>query len=469
MRAEAIIECRQKRYLMCAQKWKTDDELRRAVQWRVEGELYDAIWTGLRVWREAYFEGTLEDEEEDALAMLANEAQERTTLVDDSIREKQAKASGTYVSPSSAEQREEQKDRNPEESDVLTELVDATHFIGTESISMLSTTSAYFGWKASRLPEVMQFRNEVLGGRLLSREQAGALLNSYAARFLSPRHLSELGVPLHEHAAEIVEGYREIGSEDKIDDRVSIRIDPPGLTLRLRYADFGAGSAGEDYLTRREKREGVTLAPYTLPLPDIVLGAAEADDPESNVEPILIGNLNTAERPSEVWPGSLVDRIHSLSEVLATVFGWPSRVTELPAWSPQMRKDAAAMFLLTDAVPSTRPIVVRTASQRGSTLGMRRVELSIAPWVSDQDVVRAYRRAQRASIDKRNKWPKPKTREVVRFVLRRRRPNGYKKPSWPVLHDEWNREHPDDRFEDYRHLRGSFERGWRWIEETNFF
>ncbi len=454
---------------MCAQKRRTDDELRRAVEWRVEGELYDTIWAGLRPLRKEYFEGTLEENEEDALAMLADEAQEHTTLVDDTIREKEAKASGTYVSPSSAEQREEQKDRNPEESGFLTELVDATHFIGTESISMLSTTSAYFGWKANRLPEVVRFRNEVLGGRLLSREQAGALLNSYAARFLSPRHLSELGVPLPEHAAEIVEGYREFGSEGEIDDRVSIRIDPPGLTLRLRYADSGAGPTGEDYLTRREKRGGVTLAPYTLPLPDVVPGAAEADDPESNVGQILIGDLNTAERPSEVWPGSLVDRIHSLSEVLATVFGWPSRVTELPAWSPRMRKDAAAMFLLTDVAPSTRPIVVRTASQRGSSLDMRRVELSISPWVSDKDVVRAYRRAQRTAIEKRNKWPNPRTRDVVRFVLQRKRPNGYEKPSWPTLRDEWNREHPDDRFEDYRHMRGSFERGCRWIEEANFF
>ena len=431
--------------------------------------MYDVVWSDLSDLRKEYFEGTLEENEEDALAMLADVAQQRMALVGGGIREKEAKASGTYVPPSSAEQLEEQKDRDPEESDVLTELVDATHFIGPESISMLSTTSAYFGWKANRLPEVVQFRNEVLGGRLLNREQAGALLNSYAARFLSPRQLSELGVPLPEHAAEIMEGYRELGSEGEIDDRVGIRVDPPGLTLRLRYADFGAGSAGEDYLTRREKREGVVLEPYNLSLPDVVLEAAEADDPESNVGPIMIGNLNTAARPSEVWPGSLVDRIYSLSEGLAAEFRWPSQTTEAPSLGRWWSKDAAAMFVLTGVAPSTRPIEVRIASRRGSTLDMRRVELSIAPWVSDEDVVRAYRRAQRTAIEKRNKWPSSKTREVVRFVLGRRRPNGYAKPSWPTLRDEWNRERPNDRFEDYRHLRGSFERGWKWIEETNFF
>ena len=59
----------------------------------------------------------------------------------------------------------------------------------------------------------------------------------------------------------------------------------------------------------------------------------------------------------------------------------------------------------------------------------------------------------------RNKLLDAKTLEVASFVLEQERLNEYKRPPWRTLYGQWNREHPEDRFDDHRHFRQNCMRG----------
>jgi hypothetical protein len=65
---------------------------------------------------------------------------------------------------------------------------------------------------------------------------------------------------------------------------------------------------------------------------------------------------------------------------------------------------------------------------------------------------------QKQLLEGRNRQPKPKTLEVACFVWEEERRHEYNRPSWRVLCDRWNKEHPKDQFEDYRHFRTYFTR-----------
>ena len=104
-----------------------------------------------------------------------------------------------------------------------------------KSKSMLQATSDYFGWLANQHPEVLRFRDEVLGGRILAPDETHKLLGSYAARFFPHEWFLKWGIPVVGHTSEIVGEY-DWGSNREIDHRVTVRVEPLRIIKRVRYA-----------------------------------------------------------------------------------------------------------------------------------------------------------------------------------------------------------------------------------------
>ena len=173
---------------------------------------------------------------------------------------------------------------------------------------------------------------------------------------------------------------------------------------------------------------------------------------------VLAGNYQTPTRPMSVWPGSLVGDLYAFAEELADAYCWPGR-------------DVAAEFVLTGVAPPMHPL---RASLKlggdGSESSLWRIELDVSPWVSAEEVTRAYRRIQGRIFPGRNRRPDARTLRVASFVWEQERQNGYSSLSWPELLKRWNQtvSDPEDRFEDYRHLRTYFKRAEETITEYNF-
>lgn len=454
---------------MCAQK--SDISLRQAVGRKIRRTLDDVVWGYLYQIRQEYQEEILEESEEESVAYIAGEAQGLMELLDHGVKEREAKGAGQVYTPGTHQSGPDGNE--PVQSRFIEAVLDDFYSIDEDSRLVLRATSAYLESMANQLPEVERCREEVLNGDLLGHEQAVALLNSYVARFLSPKELSEYDIPLTGHTATVEKGYERVDPEHTIDHRVTLRVEHlEERTLRLRYTEREECSTIADII-RCEVQDGVLRAPYNIPLADTEMGDYDARESETNMGPMMLANVHTPHRPSEVWPGSLVDKVYSyahhlISRQLAEAFKWPSR-QETEFSFDWWDEHAAAEFLLTGVAPLIQPMKARVTTGRGEASSIRRVELDVSPWVSESDVSRAYKRAQsEVSKKQRSRRPSSTTCEVVIFVLERKRVNSHKKISWTALCEEWNSEHPDRRFKDYRHLRTYFERGRKWIKDSNF-
>jgi hypothetical protein len=440
--------------------FKVRDDLERALR----RKLYDAVWQHLldEGWVRDYLNGSLEEDPKEAWRLLKEVAENRLRLVEAVQSEIQDEdlPQSEYQVASQAPPRESKEDYP-----ALKAILDFFSLIGAKSRPMSQATSSYFVWLLNQHPEVVRFRDEVLGGRILALEQAHKLLGSYAARFYPLEWFSDWRIPVVGHTSEIVGGYDWGLHEQEVDHRVTLWVDPPGITKRVRYAHPDTPILDEDaeQISSRcvlMKKRGSVAPPYNMGLPE-----APEDMEPASPPPILLSNYETPNRPMAVWPGSVVDNLYILAEELADAFRWPRHVGQTKAfrsWS----KDAAATFVLTGVAPlatlvlQAQPIDARLKLEENRFLGsQRRIELNISPWVSAEEVTRAYKRMQKQVLEGRNRQPKPKTLEIACFVWEEERRHEYNRPSWPVLCDRWNKEHPKDQFKDYRHFRTYFTRG----------
>lgn len=98
-----------------------------------------------------------------------------------------------------------------------------------------------------------------------------------------------------------------------------------------------------------------------------------------------------------------------------------------------------------------------------------RIELRISSWASAKEVSQAYKRTQEQVLGEgRNRLPNPKTLKVGRFVREQEMLNGYKRPKWGDLFEQWNKEHPEDRVKSHNNLCTYFERADSVVKGLNF-
>jgi hypothetical protein len=277
----------------------------------------------------------------------------------------------------------------------------------------------YLAYAANFDKDLHSFRDRVLGGRLLTAEQARALVQSPAARFFGD-HRFEFGggdIPLTGHRATL-ECYEREREGQRVRHRATVSVDPPGTT---------------------ETAEIWTYQPAHK-----VIRPRRNDD-VGNGEPLPFVDAENRIRISWVWERSPLDELRRLSEKLAKRYLWQGA--------------QATMFVLTGEIPARPPLRV-SYEWKGAGVGSKAlkasqgvVTLEVAPWVSAKTVHRAYRTAQERILRRDNRPIKEKNLRLFRFVTERLEPIGLfeeGEPQYPPG-EEW-------MIEDELIVHGAFEK-----------
>jgi hypothetical protein len=349
--------------------------------------------------------------------------------------------------------------------DLLSILSADSFYIDSDSQAALRALSEYAALKANEDPDVTEFRANVLETGYLSDEQATDLLYSHAARFLTLDQMRDLEIPLSGHKTILLEPYREDDREGYFDHKVSLRVEPPGISLMLRYTNLVDNSANKEELVRCETEGGEVIAPYKISFPPVELPGTSGG-PASNIGPALLSNLDTADPPAYVWPGSLVDEIYDLAQELSESFMWPSRNTR--SWvGTWWNEESAALFLLTGIAPLVHPIKLGLARAQGDLDIPSHVVLEVLPWLRPESVNDAYRSARRAlNVNLRNRGERKF--DVVTFVLQRGNSCDPDALDFKDLRENWNAEFPEKKFKDTYLFSTYFKRGLQAVKERYY-
>lgn len=425
-------------------------DLRKRIEGKVGHRLYNAVWN--RVVRDYGSEP-----EPELLEEIENMAEDWQEFAEEIKKECEGE---------SATQRRHSTDSVKfleEGSDVMSVLMAESFNIDSVSRVALVAVSEFAALEAGEHPKVVEFRNRVLGREYLSTEQANILLQSPAARFLTIDQIHELNIPLTGHSAYLLGPYEDNDQGGIFDHEVTIRVEPPGTSLRLRYTNAGGGSEDEEVLVRCLVEGDRAIAPYKIGLPPEDIQASTPEDLETDLEargnmgPAQISGFDTAYRPANVWPGSLVDEIHVLAQGLSETFMWPSRTTGGPvgAW---WNRASVTLFLLTGIAPLIHPVKVSIRDTAGEVESPTSLILEVLPWVPPESLVELYKSVrEQLGIKVRNRGDRKF--EVVTFVLRRSKTLDLGTSEFKQLCETWNTEFPEKKFRDINDFSRDFERG----------
>ncbi len=261
-----------------------------------------------------------------------------------------------------------------------------------------------------------QFRKRVLGDRLLTAEEARALVKSPAARFFDETDFDYAGgeIPLVGHRATLVGHTRERGNGWEVYYRSQVTVEPPGSTRNVE--DFEYEPPWEE--TRRS-------------------GAIDRKYGGGGLELFFVNERGRARRRA-VWRRSPLERLCHLSERLAKRYRWE------PAQS--------TMFVLTGKPPRTPALRAMTSLQFSPQHLGATITVEASPWVSSKAVERLFCKAQiQVMGTSGGRPPGQKNLKLFRFVAERieiaDRSETDEKPPTPsadVIVAPDNMEHPCD-------------------------
>jgi hypothetical protein len=273
---------------------------RTRTQGKLGYRLYDCVWKkAVRDYRDEYESGRWEDlvEAVEDLQQFAEEV--RQELEGRPTTKRRRSMDGV-------------RHLDDSKSDLESVLLAESFYIDSDSQAALRALSEYAALKANEDPEVTEFRANVLETGYLSTEEATDLLYSHTARFLTFDQMRDLDVPLSGHKTTLLEPYRNVDREGYFDHKVSLRVEPPSISLKLRYTNLVDNSANKEELVRCETEGGDALAPYKITFPPVEVPGTGGGAESKFGGPVLLSNFDTADRPADVWPGSLVDEIYDL-------------------------------------------------------------------------------------------------------------------------------------------------------------
>lgn len=237
--------------------------------------------------------------------------------------------------------------------------------------------------------ETRRFRTEVLGGSLLTAQQARQLIRSPAAQYLETSSFEFAGgdIPLIGHHATLESYKRESNGDDEVQHRVRVSVDPPGDTKTAEIAFHK-----EPRPARRRLREN-----------------------EGDGQALYFVNENDRARYVSVWSHSVLERLRRLCHKMAQEHRW-----ELAQ---------ATMFILTGEIPAVPALKVERSFRSTESLGRPEIiakyidatiNITASPWVNSRTVEKAYRKAQIQILGSSGgKRPGLKQLELFRFVTKR--------------------------------------------------
>lgn len=416
--------------------------VRRQLQKRLGRKVPDAVWYAKTV--QDIANDCAGDQAEDALGTLEDAVRERLDIWDASQKER-VRGIESGIRGDSQDMREaEERDSGGRGG------LDVRELVGDRTRAMTGAMSALFALFGDQVPEVKEFRDRVTPGRFLLAGEAHALIASCAARIFDLRLFEEWNIPLIGHESELVE--HETGSDrGGIYRRATVQVDPPGITKTVRYVDVYNSLEEEEAVvdTRALTQSGAVIPIHTyFPI-------------ESHGDHVC---------PSWLWPGSVVDELYELSVKLAGHLDWPlasmGNLTGTRPWS-----ESAAWFILTGEAPPVRPIEANWEGKSGidNLSPQWRIQLTIPPWLPEEEVLQAFRQLRRERPKGRKLPDEAKTLEVARFVHEQYRLGRYPdRPPWKAWFERWNEENSGHRFETPNSFRMAFLRGDAAVKHLNF-
>ncbi|MBW3623578.1 MAG: hypothetical protein KY468_09240 [Armatimonadetes bacterium] len=303
----------------------------------------------------------------------------------------------------------QEREQNPEDQCSIPKEENAVVPIISEASSNRSEAfSEFVGWIASQDPSVIGHRNKFLAGRLLTFEEMHNFLDSPALQHLSCDVFDGEGIPYAGHHAELIDLPPETDHKTYFTWNRPIKIIWNGKSKTLKWTHT------ESYPMRIKHRQ---ILSYT--------------------DQIVKHTL--------VWPGSALEYLSDLSEAVAKRYS-----LQLPS---------ATEFILTGAFPYISPIRMRRTKSHHGSWGDAKIELSIQPWVTPEEVKRAYQSQQEQLGMGKNYKLQEKTIALFRFYISRlqSQEGNYKRLKNGQVREmieEWNSLYPDPE--------------WKIIGEKNF-
>ena len=299
----------------------------------------------------------------------------------------------------------------------------------------------FLALRASAHPLVQRFREENLGGGLVSSEQARALIDSPAASRFPTDWFRDRGIPIvghsawfHEHGAVIDED-----DPDMFIEFEHIFVDPPG---KLFFAELPVSLGYDDleYLSYADEG-GIRRANHS--------SALWRDEEYVHVP---------------VYPGSVLDDLRQLSHKLA---GEPRSDQPFPPF-PAWEEAQAALFVLTGEAVAPSALTAQYDSHTSEHLTHGTITLTIEPWVPTKTIVKVYQYLQRYMLARKPRAPSRRNLDVFSFVMRQVRvslideESRAKSPerfTWRELMERWNQADPDRRYTSESQFSRDFRRG----------
>jgi hypothetical protein len=275
---------------------------------------------------------------------------------------------------------------------------------------------------ASKEKEVIEFRRDFLGGKLLTAEQAYTFLESPATRYFGLDFLEAWEIPLIEHKAEMVE-YDGGWEKPEIDHRVSVRVDPPGTVKRAQYAPHWVPAVGDGTIRK-------------------VCSYADRERTQAkhpNERPLTYRDREGFKATVYPWPLSVLDELRWRCNRLARLYSWEE-------------EDMAWVFLTGEA-----PRLPALKMQVKYTQSGPRITLTAVPWISAEVVKRSFEKTQKHILVKNPRELPWRSLAVLRFVEKVIRTEG-ERPPWIELLSRWNMDYPQWSYEGWRGFAQTYRR-----------
>ncbi len=313
--------------------------------------------------------------------------------------------------------------------------------------------------EAASYAAIGRFREEVLDGELLSSEQARDFVTSPAVRFFWFEWFKEWGIPVVGHAAQVVNTHFRVpafewgtlpgiwsGFDPDIHRFYTVYVEPPGAEKSVLYAH----------------QEDVEI-PEVLTVDKQYFFTTDPEDefdrpsPEKKLRYFARGGI----REARMLPGSLLDWLRHLADLLTGRYGWS--------------QEEAVAFVLTGQKPQIQPLKVSANLLTGyrNSPPVWNVSLKVAPWVPAKEVAGAYQEIQQQILrgDSGKEHLSLKKIALFRFVKEQTR-GIEEEPDWQELLDRWNRLHKADDTWHYgvtkepRHRKANFKRDFEDAERV---
>ncbi len=314
---------------------------------------------------------------------------------------------------------------------------------GALELARARSLGAYLSLRGSLHPLVRRFREEVLGGRILTDQEVRAFVESPANSRFSPERLKDEDVPIVGHSARFLDHGVVLGGEDEANcmEVEYLHVDPPGNVL-------------------------VALLPTSVYYDDLEkvrfpTGRERTEAGESSAPGVVVSSRTHA----PIYPGSVLDGLARVSSTLSQDLS--------AAWD----RAQAAWFVLTDETVLPTALSGHYASATGEYLTYGTITLEVEPWVPAEIVRRCYRDLQTQVLGQKPRAPEERNIAIFEFVASEVRGSMARAEGstgleerlhWQKLMVRWNKANSSRSSWTYRHpskFRRDYRRGGRAVVE----